>query len=84
MCQPLKGMSDVSKGPALVDLAAAHGEEVEQHILSYPDSQVPVLCLLVVIWHKLRLQDFSTAKNTSSMPFLCLSSAEVPHQDNMP
>ena len=33
-------MSDVSKGPALVDLASAHGEDAEENILQYPDLQV--------------------------------------------
>lgn len=40
VCQPLKHMSDVTKGPALIDLASAHGEEAEEMILQYPDLQV--------------------------------------------
>lgn len=40
LCQPLKHMSDVTKGPALIDLASAHGEEAEEKILQYPDLQV--------------------------------------------
>ena len=38
--QPLKHMSDVTKGPALMDLASAHGEEAEEKNLQYPDLQV--------------------------------------------
>lgn len=38
--QPLKHLSNAAKGPALIDLAAAHGEEEEQRILQYPDLQV--------------------------------------------
>lgn len=40
VCQPLKGMSDVTKGPALIDLAYAHGADAEEKILQYPDLQV--------------------------------------------
>ena len=42
-------MSDFTKGPALIDLAAAHQEEDESKMLQYPDLQVPTLSSCVVM-----------------------------------
>ena len=44
-------MSDVTKGPALIDLTAAHEEEDERKILHYPDLQVPTLSRYLVTMH---------------------------------
>lgn len=42
ICAPLKPMSDPTKAPPLIDLAAVHGEEAERIILQCPDLQVSV------------------------------------------